>query len=52
MHHIGKLSKSLYTHYRIRLDPNDPGAIANEAVAKWIYESIMKSGIIYSEEEE
>ena len=48
MHHITELSKSLVYHYRIRLDPNDPGAIAMEAVAKWIYESIMKNGIIYS----
>lgn len=51
MHHIGKLSKSLYAHYRIRLDPNDPGAIANEAVSKWIYESIMKNGIVISDKD-
>lgn len=51
MHHITELSKSLYSHYRIRLDPNDPGAIANEAVSKWIYESIMKNGIILSDKD-
>ena len=48
-HFLGELSESLKEHCNIDLLGDDRGALADEAVCKWVYLSIKENGSIYDE---
>jgi hypothetical protein len=48
-HFLGELSKSLKEHCDIDLLKDDRGALADEAVCKWVYLSIKENGSKYNE---
>ena len=48
-HFLGELSTSLKEHCDITLLGDDRGALADEAVCKWVYLSIKENGSKYEE---
>tara|TARA_R100001086_G_C11767797_1_gene239976 strand:- start:155 stop:373 length:219 start_codon:yes stop_codon:yes gene_type:complete len=46
-HFLGELSESLSKHCDITLLGDDRGALADEAVCKWVYLSIKENGSKY-----
>jgi hypothetical protein len=46
-HFLSELSESLSRHCDITLLGDDRGAIADEAVCKWVYQSIKVNGSKY-----